>query len=206
MSVAVAYWPERRLAGCYSIHDSTPGHQKNPKSPFVSPQFDNLVRGYPLDTKPFKHDYPRNLKSSGEPGAPPSEKSPEEDVPGPARARSLGGRRVRAPDVIPGLAEVHGSLDREIVHAVMRRHISEVKYCYETELTAQADLSGRLKVQVTIAATGEVIASVLQSSTMGNFHVENCVVHAARRWKFPEPTGGGIVIVSYPFNFTPGSG
>jgi TonB family protein len=119
-------------------------------------------------------------------------------------AGGLGGRRARAPDVIPGQANVRGSLDKEIIRRIIRRHINEVKYCYETELTKKADLSGRVAVQFTIAATGQVIASVLQSSTMGNIRVENCVVQAVRRWEFPKPMGGGIVIVSYPFNFTAG--
>jgi TonB family protein len=119
-------------------------------------------------------------------------------------AGGLGGRRARAPDVIPGQANVRGSLDKEIIRRIIRRHINEVKYCYETELTKKADLSGRVSVQFTIAATGQVIASVLQSSTMGNVRVENCVVQAVRRWEFPKPMGGGIVIVSYPFNFTAG--
>ena len=120
-------------------------------------------------------------------------------------AGGLGGRRARAPDVIPGQANVRGSLDKEIIRRIIRRHINEVKYCYETELTKKADLSGRISVQFTIAATGTVIASVLQSSTMGNVRVENCVVQAVRRWEFPKPLGGGIVIVSYPFNFTAGA-
>lgn len=119
-------------------------------------------------------------------------------------AGGLGGRRARAPDVIPGQANVRGSLDKEIIRRIIRRHINEVKYCYETELTKKADLSGRVSVQFTIAATGQVIASVLQSSTMSNVRVENCVVQAVRRWEFPKPMGGGIVIVSYPFNFTAG--
>jgi TonB family protein len=119
-------------------------------------------------------------------------------------AGGLGGRRARAPDVIPGQANVRGSLDKEIIRRIIRRHINEVKYCYETELTKKADLSGRVSVQFTIAATGQVIASVLQSSTMSNIRVENCVVQAVRRWEFPKPMGGGIVIVSYPFNFTAG--
>jgi TonB family protein len=120
-------------------------------------------------------------------------------------AGGLGGRRARAPDVIPGQANVRGSLDKEIIRRIIRRHINEVKYCYETELTKKADLAGRIAVQFTIAASGQVIASVLQSSTMGNIRVENCVVQAVRRWEFPKPMGGGIVIVSYPFVFNAGS-
>ena len=36
--------------------------------------------------------------------------------------------------------------------------------------------------------------------------VENCTVQAVRRWEFPKPLGGGIVIVSYPFVLTPAGG
>jgi TonB family protein len=121
-------------------------------------------------------------------------------------AGGLGGRRAKAPDVIPGTANVRGSLDKEIIRRIIRRHINEVKYCYEQELTKKPDLGGRIMVQFTIAASGQVIASVLQNSTMGNARVENCTVQAVRRWEFPKPLGGGIVIVSYPFVLTPAGG
>lgn len=121
-------------------------------------------------------------------------------------AGGLGGRRAHAPDVIPGTANVRGSLDKEIIRRIIRRHINEVKYCYEQELTKKASLGGRIMVQFTIAASGQVIASVLQNSTMGNAKVENCTVQAVRRWEFPKPLGGGIVIVSYPFVLTPAGG
>jgi TonB family protein len=121
-------------------------------------------------------------------------------------AGGLGGRRAKAPDVIPGQANVRGSLDKEIIRRIIRRHINEVKYCYEQELTRKPELGGRVAVQFTIAATGQVIASVLQNSTMQNVRVETCVVNAVRRWEFPKPLGGGIVIVTYPFSFTPAGG
>lgn len=118
--------------------------------------------------------------------------------------RGVGGfgrHHARAPEIIPGQAVVRGSLDREIIRRIIRRHINEVKFCYESELTKKANLAGRISVQFTISATGQVITSVLQSSTMGNVRVESCVTQAIRRWEFPAPTGGGLVIVSYPFNF-----
>ena len=118
-------------------------------------------------------------------------------------AGGLGGRRARAPEVIPGVANVRGQLDKEIIRRIIRRHINEVKYCYEQELTKQPGLGGRIMVQFTIAASGQVIASVLQNSTLGNGRVENCTVQAVRRWEFPAPLGGGLVIVSYPFVLTP---
>lgn len=116
-------------------------------------------------------------------------------------AGGLAGRKATGPSIIPGQATVRGSLDREIIRRIIRRHINEVKFCYESELTKNVNLAGRVSVQFTISGGGQVIASVLQSSTMGNVRVESCVVQAVRRWEFPKPDGAGLVIVSYPFNF-----
>jgi pSer/pThr/pTyr-binding forkhead associated (FHA) protein len=113
----------------------------------------------------------------------------------------LAARKIRGPDIIPGQATVRGALDREIIRRIIRRHINEVKFCYEAELTKKPELAGRVSIQFTISGAGQVIASVLQSSTMNNLRVESCVVQAVRRWEFPRPEGGGLVIVSYPFNF-----
>jgi TonB family protein len=121
----------------------------------------------------------------------------------------IGGlhRRVsRGPEVIPGTVSAKGSLDKEIIRRIVHLHMNEVKYCYDQELVRKAGLEGRLSVQFVISPFGQVISSVVQSSTMGNIHVEKCVVDAVKRWEFPKPTGGGIAIVSYPFNFMAGSG
>ena len=74
-----------------------------------------------------------------------------------------------------------------------------MKFCYEKELARAPDLYGRVIVQFTIAGTGAVVASIVQSSTMNNATVEQCIAGAVKRWEFPKPQGGGIVIVSYPF-------
>jgi outer membrane biosynthesis protein TonB len=94
---------------------------------------------------------------------------------------------------------VRGALDKEIIRRVIRRHINEVKFCYEKELTKNPDLYGRVMVQFTIAGTGAVVASVVQQSTMNNPSVDECIAGSVRRWEFPKPQGGGIVVVSYPF-------
>jgi Gram-negative bacterial tonB protein. len=99
---------------------------------------------------------------------------------------------------------VWGSLDKDVIRGVIRSHISAVRACYESELSANLDLKGRIACQFTIAADGKVIASALQSSSMKNGKVEDCVLREIRNWEFPKPIGGGIVIVSYPFNFTAG--
>jgi TonB family protein len=122
----------------------------------------------------------------------------------------IGGLGHRPPHkmtgVTTGIVTIRGSLDKEIIRRVVHLHMNEVKYCYDKELVRKAGLEGRLSVQFVISPLGQVLSSVMQSSTMGNLHVEKCVVDAVKRWEFPKPTGGGIAIVSYPFNFVAGSG
>ncbi|HZS35385.1 MAG TPA: AgmX/PglI C-terminal domain-containing protein [Polyangia bacterium] len=98
-----------------------------------------------------------------------------------------------------GDAKVKGNLDRAIVRRVVRSHMNEVRFCYEKELMNHPELFGRVMAQFTIGANGVVVTSGVQSSTMSSPAVEGCIAQAVRRWEFPKPEGGGIVIVSYPF-------
>ena len=110
------------------------------------------------------------------------------------------------PEVIPGILSVRGTLDKEIIRRTIRRHINEVRFCYEQELTTHRELAGRMVVQFNIAGNGQVLSSVMQSSTLGNVRVESCTLLAVRRWEFPKPQGGGLVNVSYPFVFAAAGG
>jgi hypothetical protein len=107
--------------------------------------------------------------------------------------------------VIPGVVTTKGSLDKEIIRRIVRAHMNEVKFCYEKELATKTGLGGRVSLQFIISGNGQVISSFVQSTTMNNIRVESCVAGAVKRWSFPKPDGGGIAIVSYPFNFVSGS-
>jgi len=48
------------------------------------------------------------------------------------------------------------------------------------------------------------VSSTVMQSTHPLPQVASCVANAVRRWQFPAPTGGGVVVVSYPFNLTSG--
>ncbi|MDH5491638.1 MAG: TonB family protein [Myxococcales bacterium] len=114
-------------------------------------------------------------------------------------AGGLRSRKARVPRIRSGAAEVRGSLSKEVIRRVIRRHINEVRFCYEQELNARPDLEGRVTVRFIISTTGTVQTAMVASSTLGNQRVEGCVAGAVRRWTFPAPEGGGIVIVNYPF-------
>lgn len=111
----------------------------------------------------------------------------------------LSGRREsRVPRGIQVLgSETRGGLSREQVQRTVRRHINEVRFCYQQELQSRPDLEGRVAVQFLVAADGRVSTSAVvhSSGTVGN--VGSCVSESVRRWTFPSsesPTS-----VTYPF-------
>jgi hypothetical protein len=82
--------------------------------------------------------------------------------------------------------------------------MNQIAYCYQRELADKPALGGKITVKFVIAKDGSVSKAATKKSTMGNTAVESCLNQRFRRFKFPEPKGGGIVIVSYPFSFEPG--
>lgn len=108
------------------------------------------------------------------------------------------------PEVVPLDPIVDGGLDREIIRSVVRRNRKSIKACYEAELQKNRTLSGEVKVKFTVAPTGRVISSITESTSLRNATVESCMNSRIRRWVFPEPRGGQMVIVKYPFRFHAG--
>lgn len=101
-----------------------------------------------------------------------------------------------------GPKEVLGNgLERDVVMAVIRRHQSEITYCYETELAKNAALSGKVAVSFTIDGSGSISEAQIAESGLSNENVEACMLSRIRRWKFPEPKGGGVVVITFPWVF-----
>jgi hypothetical protein len=59
--------------------------------------------------------------------------------------------------------------------------------------------------QFTIEPGGEVGSAMYQSSTVYEESLVDCIGRAICDFQFPKPDGGGRIIVSYPFTFTPAS-
>lgn len=97
-----------------------------------------------------------------------------------------------------------GNLDKSLIDEVIKRHLSQIRYCYQRELTRNPALGGKMVVKFTIAGDGSVSSAGTRSSSIGNAAVEQCVAGRFLRMTFPAPRGGGLAIVSYPFLFSPG--
>lgn len=108
-------------------------------------------------------------------------------------------RDSRVPRVRETGADVNGALSAEAIRRVVRRHLAEVRFCYEQGLQQNPSMEGRVTVSWIISPSGAVQSSNVTSTTLGNGRVESCISNAVRRWTFPQPDGGGMVGVNYPF-------
>ena len=118
----------------------------------------------------------------------------------------VGEHSERVPEVVAGKPIVCGgestcALDREIIRRVVRQHRNEIRFCYEKQLQTHRDLAGTVKIKFTISGTGSVVSALVGHSTLENREVEGCMQGKIRRWVFPAPRGGGMVVVNYPFHF-----
>jgi len=93
-----------------------------------------------------------------------------------------------------------GYLDRAEIQRVVTRGVGQIQFCYEKELLKHPSLSGRLVVEWTIDAQGNVTLVKVASSTIESAVVARCIVSAIKGWRFPPPRGGEVT-VTYPFIF-----
>ncbi len=108
----------------------------------------------------------------------------------------------------PGMATgdpiVLGAVDRSAIEKEIKKHLAQIRYCYQKELNKNPALYGKIVIKFVIAKDGSVSSAKVNTTTMNNPIVENCICQRFMRFQFPEPRGGGIAIVSYPFVFKSG--
>jgi hypothetical protein len=120
----------------------------------------------------------------------------------------LGGRGKGSTRIIPGKIIYEGGLSKEEIQRVINRVMNQIKYCYDKELTRDPNIEGKLAMFWTITGSGDVTGSSAAQNTFTGPAapaIEQCVARIIARLKFPSPKGGGVVNVTYPFNFA-GSG
>jgi len=100
---------------------------------------------------------------------------------------------------------VSDGLSRDDVARVVKRHESEVRFCYESGLTRRPGISGKLTVQWAIAESGDVASADVDESSLGAEDVEDCVLSRVRRWRFL-PHHGGVVVVNFSWVFSVAGG
>lgn len=98
-------------------------------------------------------------------------------------------------------SSVEEGLTKDEVGEVIHRHLSEVRYCYESAMIRTPDIEGKLIVDFTIGGSGVVKTAEAKSSTLPDPRLDDCIIRRLLTWKFPLTKGGVDVAVTYPFIF-----
>jgi hypothetical protein len=98
-------------------------------------------------------------------------------------------------------ALIEGGLDLDMVSAVIRRNMGQIRFCYEQGLQLDPAVAGRVGVRFVIGPNGQVKLADVENTTLNSKQIEECVLLRLKSWKFPLPDGGVDVKVSYPFSF-----
>jgi TonB family protein len=124
--------------------------------------------------------------------------------PGAVDTAARGGEREVKGIVKDEAPSVDGTIDAGVIAKEIRRRMGAVRACYERELKRNPQLGGKIVIRFVIGATGAVTEAEVESSSMGDDAVPECIILNIKRFRFPAPEGGSVE-VSYPFVFQPSS-
>jgi hypothetical protein len=90
----------------------------------------------------------------------------------------------------PGGVKVEGPLPKADADKAIRGVSAKLRACYDHERAKQPDLKGRVIFKLTINERGFVtVGEIVTSTLQGGSDAENCMVRAARDFRFPRGSG-----------------
>ena len=127
-----------------------------------------------------------------------------EGISGPGR---FGQKGEHAINIVSENVQVLSGLSKDIINAVVARHRSEIRSCYESALQRNPGLRGKVVMAFNIQPNGVVSYAAPKESTIGDASLENCIASKIKTWIFPKPEAPVVTEVSaYPFYLNPGGG
>lgn len=98
-----------------------------------------------------------------------------------------------------------GALDEMSVTHTVRRQMAGIDQVFDRERAAHPDLKGYVVMKITVDKYGEVQSAELKEDDWNHTGAGAKVTRAVESWvptmTFPNPKGGGIAIITYPFFF-----
>ncbi len=124
-----------------------------------------------------------------------------EGISGPGR---LGIKGESAISIVSENVQVLSGLPKDVINAVVQRHRSEIRACYDAALQRNPNLRGKVSIAFSISAQGDVISASVRESTLGDGGLDGCIVSRVKTWKFPKPEAPVVTeVTAYPFYLNP---
>lgn len=93
-----------------------------------------------------------------------------------------------------------GQLDPAQLARAVKERVGALRACYERALKRTPTLHGKLVLHISITAAGTVSAADVDSESLQDVEMGECIRTSVLRWRFPAPEGGRLE-VSFPFVF-----
>jgi hypothetical protein len=173
-----------------------------------------LSRLLPHPKASFFEEYDRRMHEAAPRSPTPSDSSfaaSDRDV-----VNNIYPREPHELDVGVGITEVRGPLDPNLIHNIIGKNRFALKDCFKSALTRHPYLDGQDTVLLSIGPTGAVDTYglwpggptdypwMMQSSRSAILRdplFKECISSAVRRWMFPKPQGGSVM-VTQPLMFS----
>lgn len=124
--------------------------------------------------------------------------APEAVKPDPPKRAVRKRRKKVAPKAAPTSAPPPPSRRISPMQTI-RSHYGDVHHCYARVALKDSTIAGRITLQWSIGPDGMPQAVAILNDTLKDKSVGQCLKAKARTWKFPA-TGGGVQVISYPFD------
>lgn len=95
----------------------------------------------------------------------------------------------------PNLPE---GLTQEAIFKVIQENVNSMKLCFAEAARKGEKLSGKMEVQLTIAATGAVTDAAINTAEFKSSTMGSCTVKRVKNWKFPRFNGDPVTVV-FPY-------
>ncbi len=101
--------------------------------------------------------------------------------------------RIRIRDTKP-VVDQPGFVPSGTIANVFRRRKQAVQRCYERSVKRIPSLAGKVTLRFTISPAGRISQANVVRNTMATGEVGLCIVQNLKRWRFPKPKGGSVVV------------
>ncbi len=94
-----------------------------------------------------------------------------------------------------------GKLRDEEIKAPFHARWEEIKHCYQTAQELHWFISGKLSVKVRVGDQGKPKLTYIQTSDVGNYDAERCLLNVVSTLSFAKPHGGSEAEFIFPIEF-----
>lgn len=94
-------------------------------------------------------------------------------------------------------------LPQEVIQRVVRSSLGRIRLCYESAMTKDPTLQGKVAVKFVIDGQGSVQSATAEDATITDATMVSCVVGTVKALSFPAPEKAGVMVITYPFTFAP---